>query len=87
MDLSIVECRTCGASYWIEGKKGGAVASGPCCFGHFVLDVERYTSEYRARKAYGMMIKQREKAINARRAHFKGLARGNSREAVQKAVA
>jgi len=87
MDLSIVECRVCGTSYWIEGKKGGAVASGPCCFGHFVLDVENYPSEYKARKAYEVMIKRREAAISARTAYFKGLARGNDYQAVQKAVA
>ncbi len=55
MNLAIIECRTCGAAYWVEAwigdSAGGAVDGGPCCFGHEVLDIERFPSEKAAAKA------------------------------------
>ena len=87
IDLNIVECKTCGKAYWAEVKKGCLIASGPCCFGHDVLDIERFPNEHMAKSGYSAMIKKRETAIAARIAHLKGLARGNGRPAAQKAAA
>jgi len=79
--LSLVECRACGSSFWVEGGEGGSIASGPCCFGHFVLSIEDYPSEYMARKGYPVLLKRREATILARTAHFEALAKGRVQKA------
>lgn len=50
--LNVVECRNCGASYWVNLPFTGVIAGGPCCFDHPVLDIERYPSERAAVRAY-----------------------------------
>jgi len=57
MSLAIVECRACGAAFWTaaehQGKPvSGAIDGGPCCFGHPVLDIERFPTEKAAARAY-----------------------------------
>ena len=42
--LYLVRCRHCGARYWHLWDVG-EIAGGPCCFGHEVLDYERYPNE------------------------------------------
>ncbi len=56
--LAIVECRHCGKAYWSE-VGGGQIAGGPCCFGHDLLDVERFPNERAAKKAWAAWNERR----------------------------
>jgi len=61
MNLAIVECRSCGSAYWVDAElASGAIAGGPCCFGHPVLDIETYPTEKAAKKA-----REKSKAFTA----------------------
>jgi len=51
MNLAIVECRSCGAAYWVDAElASGAIDGGPCCFGYPVLDIETHPTEKSAQK-------------------------------------
>lgn len=64
--LSIVECGHCGAAYWWAIDRSVVFVAGPCCFGHPVLSIERFPTEYTARQNYPAFIKARERAIEER---------------------
>ena len=66
MGLSVMECQKCGTSFWFDVEKGGALESGPCCFGFEVLTVEKYPTENLAVRAYPAWIKRRDAVIKQR---------------------
>jgi len=54
--MNIVECRACGAAFWTAAVHQGEPVSGaidgcPGCFGHAVLDIERFPTEKAAARA------------------------------------
>jgi len=65
IELSIVECRRCGKSFWWPAAEAMAIAGGPCCFGHEVLDVERYPTADAAARAYPAWEEERMNALAA----------------------
>jgi len=73
--MNIVECRHCGKAYWFEVADGGAVDGGPCCFGHPIMDIERFPTLRDAVKGYREWRKDRSAALKARLDEIKQAAR------------
>ncbi len=77
MNIAIVECRHCGAAYWVEAWIGAdAIDGGPCCFGHEVLDIERFPTERAAQKEWPAWFARRLDTQRAvwRKYHGEGAA-------------
>ena len=60
--LYLIRCRHCGVRYWHLWDVG-EIAGGPCCFGHEVLDYERYPNETMAVDAWSMWV-DRQQAVH-----------------------
>ena len=61
--LNMVECKSCGATYWFAAPHAMAIAGGPCCFGHKVIDVERFGTEREAQKVYPQWVAYQKREI------------------------
>lgn len=62
-DLNMVECKNCGATYWFAAPHATVIDGGPCCFGHKVIDVERFGTELEAQKVYPQWVAYQERAF------------------------
>jgi len=65
MTLNIMECRGCGKSFWYAWKEALVIASGPCCFGHEVLDIDRFPTARAAAKEWPSWNERRLSALRA----------------------